>query len=256
MKISYRDTEIYFSSEGTGNPLILLHGFMESSKIWNDFVPSLAVNRQVVCIDLPGHGESGCFNEIHSMEDMAKAVKEVLWNLNIEKAAVAGHSMGGYVSLELSKIFPTLLRSLTLINSTPEADSEERKINRDRAVSLVNKNKSAFVKMAISNLMLPDSSKKHNSEVQNLVSEALKMSGKAITAATKGMKIRSDNFELFAKMEIPKNIIAGKQDPILDLDGLKLLANKGKSNLHVLEGGHLSFIEDKQVLRKLLHLID
>ncbi|MDT0645637.1 alpha/beta hydrolase [Zunongwangia sp. F260] len=256
MKISYRDTEIYFSSEGTGNPLILLHGFMESSKIWNDFVPSLAVNRQVVCIDLPGHGESGCFNEIHSMEDMAKAVKEVLWNLNIEKAAVAGHSMGGYVSLELSKIFPTLLRSLTLINSTPEADSEERKINRDRAVSLVNKNKSAFVKMAISNLMLLSNSVKHKAEVQNLISEALEMSTKGMTAATKGMKIRTDNMSLFSNLEIEKNIIAGKEDPILNYKYLKKVAITGNANFFLLDGGHLSFIEDKPALRKLLHLID
>ncbi|MDT0691182.1 alpha/beta hydrolase [Salegentibacter sp. F188] len=254
--MTYRDTEIYFSSEGTGNPLILLHGFMESSKIWEDFVPSLAAKRQVVCIDLPGHGGSGCFNEIHSMEEMAKAVKEVLRHLGIEKAAIAGHSMGGYVSLELSKIFPTLLKSLTLINSTPEGDSEERKINRDRAVRLVNKNKSAFVKMAISNLMLPENSKKYQSEVQDLIFEALRMSVKGITAATKGMKIRSDNVNLFSSLEIEKNIIAGKNDPILNLVELKKVAIEGNANLFLLEGGHLSFVEDKRALRKILHLIE
>ncbi|MDT0649376.1 alpha/beta hydrolase [Autumnicola edwardsiae] len=256
MTINYRDTEIFFSSEGEGNPLILLHGFLESSKIWDDFVPSLAAHRQVVCIDLPGHGKSGCFNEIHSMEEMAKGVKEVLRNLGIEKAAVAGHSMGGYVSLELSKIFPTLLRSLTLINSTPEADSEERKNNRDRAVKLVSKNKNAFVKMAISNLMLPSSSGKHKAEVQNLISEALEMSTKGITAATKGMKIRTDNMNLFSNLEIEKNIIAGKEDPILNYKSLKKVAITGNANYFLLNGGHLSFIEDKPTLRKLLHLID
>ncbi len=108
--VKYRGADIHFTSHGSGNPLILLHGFMESSRIWEPFLPTLCEHRQVVCIDLPGHGESGCFNEIHSMEDMAKAVKEVLWHLEIEKAAVAGHSMGGYVSLELNKIFPTLLK--------------------------------------------------------------------------------------------------------------------------------------------------
>ncbi|MDT0642020.1 alpha/beta hydrolase [Zunongwangia sp. F363] len=256
MIVKYRDAEIHFTSQGSGNPLLLLHGFMESSKIWEPFVPTLAEQRQVVCIDLPGHGESGSFNEIHSMEDMAKAVKEVLRHLEIQKAAVAGHSMGGYVSLELYKIFPTLLKSLTLVNSSPEDDSEERRINRERSVKLIKKNKEAFVKMAISNLMMPENYKKFRPQVERLIAEASKMSVQEITAATRGMKIRTNNVQSFAGMKLPKYIIAGNDDPLMDIERLKTLANTTGAELIQFSGGHLSYIEEEMALLKFLHFIE
>ncbi|MDT0675212.1 alpha/beta fold hydrolase [Autumnicola musiva] len=256
MNVKYKGANIHFTSAGEGNPIILLHGFMESSKIWGNFIPTLSEQRQVVCIDLPGHGESGSFNEIHSMEDMAKAVKEVLRHLEIRNAAIAGHSMGGYVCLELYKIFPTLLTSLVLVNSTPEADSRERKINRERAVKLVQKNKKAFVKMAISNLMMPENSERFRSGIQDLIAEAMKMEVQEITAAIRGMKIRTDNVQAFARMNLPKYIVAGKDDSVLAFDRLRDVANSTGAELLEFSGGHLSYIEDEKALLKLLHFIE
>ena len=97
MTLNYRNTQLYYTSKGIGNPIVLLHGFLESSNIWNFFIPSLSEKRQVICIDLPGHGKSGNLDEVHSMELMADAVYHVLSHLKIEKVTLVGHSMGGYV---------------------------------------------------------------------------------------------------------------------------------------------------------------
>ena len=256
MQISFKETSIFYTAQGSGKPLVLLHGFLESSKIWEDFVPSLSKQRQVICIDLPGHGKSGCFNKVHSIEEMAYAVKAVLDCLNTKELTIAGHSMGGYVSLEFSKIFPTITRSLLLINSTPEADSAEKAENRDRASRLVKRNKKAFIKMAINSLLPPEHQVKFQDEIALLIQEAEKMSSKGIIAALQGMKIRTDNTAWFSSFKGDKHMVSGKQDPILDFHHLKGLSKNCNSHFKSFSGGHLSYLENKEALQKYLHFIE
>ncbi|TDN95172.1 pimeloyl-ACP methyl ester carboxylesterase [Salegentibacter sp. 24] len=256
MRTNYNNTPISFTTRGIGNPLILLHGFLESKEIWEDFIQELSSIRQVICIDLPGHGESGNISEIHTMADMAKAVKSVLDELNIRKASFMGHSMGGYVSLEFQNIFPTILHSLVLVNSTPQADSEERKANRDRAAALVLKNKRAFVSMAISNLLTPENNKIFKSEIDKIKNRAMEFTTAGIHAAIRGMKIRTDHTGLFAEFSKQKIIVAGKLDPVLDFNTIKNIAKRCKVEFESLPNGHLSYLENKNELMKIMHLID
>ena len=256
MKTTYKNTPISFTSQGTGNPLVLLHGFLESKEIWQDFVVELSAKRKVICIDLPGHGESGNIVEVHTMAEMAKAVKAVLDELDIQQASFAGHSMGGYVSLEFQNIFPTMCNSLVLVNSTPQADSEERKANRDRAAALVLKNKRAFVSMAISNLLMPANNKLFKPQIEELKNRALKFSTEGIYAAIKGMKIRTDHTGLFANFKGQKIVIAGKNDPVMDFNTIKVIAKRCGSEFESLPGGHLAFLEDKNELFKILQFVD
>ena len=123
---------------------MLLHGFLETSKIWEPFINQLSLRRQVICIDLPGHGKTGIFGDVHTMELMADVVNAVLTELNISRATILGHSMGGYVSLAFAEKYPEKISGIVLLNSTPEADSEEKRINRDKAARLVSKNKMAY----------------------------------------------------------------------------------------------------------------
>ena len=74
----YHHTPIFYSIYGQGPVLVLLHGFLESSVMWDHFVPKLSEKHTVVCIDLPGHGKSGVIDTIHGMELMAEVVYDVL----------------------------------------------------------------------------------------------------------------------------------------------------------------------------------
>lgn len=139
MTLEYNGTPVYFSSKGQGKPLVLLHGFLESSKIWDLFLEELAATRQVICIDLPGHGDTGILGEVHSMELMAQVLYSVLEKLNVSRATIAGHSMGGYAGLAFAELYPEKVSGLVLMNSTPEADTLEKQNNRDRAIKLVKK---------------------------------------------------------------------------------------------------------------------
>lgn len=256
MEITYKNTPIHFSSEGHGKPLVLLHGFLESKAIWKDFAEELSRKRQVICIDLPGHGKSGVVEKIHSMAEMASAVKAVLDELDVKQALFAGHSMGGYVCLEFQNLFSTIPTGMALINSTPKADSEERKINRDKASELVQKNKEAFVKMAIANLTTPENNQKFEMQIKELQNIALSFSKEGIIAALQGMKIRTNHLPLFSGVDYPKFIVAGEKDPVIDHGEIKKIAKLSNSSFISFPNGHLSFIEDKKELLNFLHFID
>ena len=257
-EITYKGANIYFEVAGEGDkvPLVLLHGFLEDSRIWEPIVKELQKERQVICIDLPGHGKSDGLAEIHSMELMANAVREVLNTLEIKEVSIAGHSMGGYVSLEFLKNFPMIIKSVMLINSTPVEDTVEKQEIRERSVKLVGRNKEAYVKMAISNLYSENSKEKLASEIEELKSRAVKMKAKNIQAALRGMKIRTNYLEELKAFGKQKIIVAAKEDPILDIVEIERIARGCDCEFRILENGHNSYMEDLDNLRKIMYFID
>ena len=252
----YKNTPLLYSTKGIGNPIALLHGFLESSSIWEPFVEKLSENRQVITIDLPGHGKSGNFEEIHSMELMADAVFAILQELKVKEVTLVGHSMGGYVSLAFCKKFPILSKAIVLLNSTPESDNEERRINRDRAIKIVRKNKDSYMSMAISNLLSAKNRELFSEQLEKLKKEAFNLSEEGIIAALKGMKIRTDETKTLLHFNGPKYMVAGDKDPVLNFSDAKLVAKKTNCVFLPLSGGHLSYIENKSEIEKLLHFVD
>ncbi len=251
MKIQFQNKDIHLTDNGTGETLVLLHGFLESKEIWTDFIPQFSQYGRIITIDLPGHGQSECLGEIHSMELMAEAVHNVLQELKVQKANFIGHSMGGYVTLSFLEQYPQMVNELMLLNSTPEEDSEEKKLNRDRAIEVLQKNKKAYISMAISNLLTPENEKKYVKEVNILKENAYKFPIQGIIAALKGMKIRTNKTKLLKDFVGVKLIVAGKKDPLIELNSIKDIANQCNCRFFALPGGHLSYLESKKDFIKL-----
>ena len=115
--------------------VVLLHGYLESMFVWDDFVPLLYKRVRVVTLDLPGHGISEVRGECHSMEYLADVVRDALQALGIACCTLVGHSMGGYVALAFCERHPEMLDGLVLFSSTPNADTEEKRENRRREIA-------------------------------------------------------------------------------------------------------------------------
>lgn len=251
MTINFRGAEIYYSVVGEGEATLLLHGFLESANIWEEFLPEFSRYGKIITMDLPGHGRSEVISEVHSMELMAEAVHEVLIATGVKKANFIGHSMGGYVGLAFLEKYPHLVNDFMLLNSTPQADSEEKKENRDRSAELVKKNKQAYVSMAIKNLLSPANSERFSNEVQELIEAASHFPTNGITAALNGMKIRTDRSEVLKGYKGNKFLIAGKEDPLVNLTDLKDIASRTNTAFISFSGGHLPYIENKSEFIKL-----
>ena len=79
--------------------------FLENSSMWDLISKKLSKKHRVVCIDLLGHGATENHGYIHTMQEQAEMVVAVLKHLRLRKYIIVGHSMGGYIALEVSKIF-------------------------------------------------------------------------------------------------------------------------------------------------------
>ena len=245
MNIKHKDTSIFYTDQGTGSPVILLHGFLENHTMWHNFLEELTISYRIICIDLLGHGKTDCIGYIHTMDDMAEAVNTVLTHLEINKVQIIGHSMGGYVGLAFAKAYPDKITGLCLLNATPEQDSEERKKLRKRAIEMAKTQYNQLVHMSFVNLFDRTTKEQHPLEVKNALQEALKTPVQGFIAGHSGMSLREDFITLFKNFAFKTGMILGKTDLIINTE--KHLANY-KSHVdffQIIDSGHMSHISKK-----------
>jgi pimeloyl-ACP methyl ester carboxylesterase len=121
MKSGYADADglrVYYEVQGTGEPLVLLHGsFMTIDATWATLRPTLSKSRQVIAIELQGHGHTADRDRPMSYERMADDVAAVLRHLGIERADVLGYSMGGTVATGVALRHPPLVKKLIVVSA-------------------------------------------------------------------------------------------------------------------------------------------
>lgn len=252
MIVAYKNSTIYYTDNGEGPAVVLLHGFLETSAMWVDFIPELSKNNRVICIDLLGHGQTDCIGYVHTMEAMADALRAVLYELNIVKAKIIGHSMGGYVALALAEQEPALVESLCLMNSTFEADDDDRKALRARANEMVKSNFENMVRMSFANLFTAESKMKFKSAYESALAIALETPVQGYIAANEGMRLRPNRLEVFKKVKGKQLLILGQKDILISVKNLKSQTKDTKIILEELSEGHMSHIENKSDLSYLL----
>lgn len=107
--------------EGAGPTIVLIHGFGAAIDWWDNIVPDLAADHRVIRIDLIGHGGTAAPATGYSIEKQAALVSAILDNLDVDRFAIIGHSMGGEVATALAEIKPERIERMILIDSPPTA---------------------------------------------------------------------------------------------------------------------------------------
>jgi pimeloyl-ACP methyl ester carboxylesterase len=251
-QIIYKNTKISFTDQGKGTAVVLLHGFLENKTMWDKYVSALSKNHRVITIDLLGHGETECLGYVHTMEDQADMIFAVLISLRIRKIVLIGHSMGGYVALAFAELYPDYVKGLLLLNSTSRADSDERKINRDRAIKAVKQNHTNFVRISITNLFSEDNREVLAKEIEKVKLQALNTPLQGIVASLEGMKIRKDREVLLHFAPYPIQLVLGKKDGVLIYQETIDQIEGTKVELTAFPDGHMSHIENEKELKIVL----
>ena len=238
---------------GSGKPsCVLIHGFLESSEMWDALSLDL-LEISFICIDLPGHGGSS-FNEFTNvekgMEELAFAVIEVLESLNIHDFNIVGHSLGGYVALEVKRIRNNC-KKLVLLNSNYSEDSPAKILDRKRIASIVKKSKSLFIQKAIPLLFSNPSSQKN--EISRMTSSALTIPSDAIAWTSLAMASRKK----WTSLEPTKDfyMIQGSLDHMRANRGNKFQLLDKNHVFKIDNAGHMSHIENPSELMRHLKLI-
>lgn len=246
--ITFKNANISFSDIGKGMAVVLIHGFLENSTMWDKIIPQLSKNNKIITVDLLGHGNSESIGYIHSMELFAESIEAVLHHLKINDYFLIGHSLGGYVALALADKNPKQIKGLCLMNSTSNQDSEERKNLRTRANKMVQTNFESMVKMSVGNLFHPENLSKYKNEIDEIKVQALKTSVQGYMAANEGMKNRPNRNHILKENTFKKLMIIGEKDPVLDYNSLLIEAEKTNSDYVVFPDGHMSHIENREEL--------
>src|SRR5439155_3011276 len=112
--------KLYYEIHGSGRPLILLHGGLGAIEMFGPNLPALAKGRQVIAVDLQGHGRTADIDRPLSVALMADDIAALIQRLGIARADIMGYSLGGGVALQAAIRHPDVVRKLVVV-STPNA---------------------------------------------------------------------------------------------------------------------------------------
>jgi len=237
--------------------MVLLHGYLETSEIWQDFVLNFPEGIRLISIDLPGHGASGTWGLSHQMDDLAASVLAVLEAEQVDRIFLVGHSMGGYVAMAFAELFPERLLGYSLLHSTCFADTDEKKKNRDREISLVRCHKTRqIINVNIPKAFARDNLERLAAEVEKARQIAHVNSEDGVVAILNGMKDRPDRTHVLKDPSLPLLLIGGMKDNYIPVEVFEKLVSLAPhaTVLKLKESGHMGFMEEGE--RVALALVD
>lgn len=244
---SVEQQNIHYQCHGRGPAIVLIHGFLENLGMWDELSQMLAEQYQIVRIDLPGFGLSDGFtNYSPSMADYASVVLQLCTHLKLKKYNLIGHSMGGYIALEMAAKQHENIRQLVLFHATARPDNNDKKANRDRAIKALYSKKNVYLSSAIKQLFPQKLRPSYKDAMNHLSKEAKKLLPESIKQALWAMRQRKDHWHTQALLNKRCHTIAGALDPILDSKQLAMDAYSANSHFYLLQNaGHMSHIEQK-----------
>ena len=237
---------VHYRKTGTGPCIVLLHGFTESLRIWDDLSNALSAAYTVIRPDLPGHGQTPVYGAVHAMEDMADMIAQITQDQ--KPHLVIGHSMGGYVALAYADKYPERLLGLGLFHSTAAPDSTEKKADRLRASALALQDKKGFVTTLIPRLFAQANRTTLASAIEQLRMLALQTPAEGISAALLGMRQRPDRSHILQTISVPVLILYGLDDEVIPPARSAEEAKLPKDCMaHLLaKSGHMGFLEEPE----------
>ena len=246
---------LHYEISGNGKEdLVLLHGLMEDSTIWEDMEPRLNERFRLIKIDLPGHGKSEMSSEVHTMELMAQKVNRVLENFKIDKFHLLGHSMGGYTALAFAEKFSEKLKTLTLFFSTFLPDDEEKKAARKKSFRVIEEEYTKYVNAGVPLLFNPYETEELKDKIATAKKIALSTKPEAALAAVKGIMERPNRKEVLEKFDGKILMLLGRHDNAVDFNKT-LAATPNRSNIkaYILDCGHNGHWEKPEICAEIIN---
>jgi len=249
---------LFYREVGDGPLALFIHGFPLDHSLWLDQLKGLAHVRRCVAVDLRGFGRSDpTVDPSLTMEMLADDMSGVIDALGADRADVVSLSMGGYVALALFELQPTLVRSLTLIDTRASADTPKARAARDAlADRLLDQGRSAVATELITGLLGRVPSRRAQARLRSMI-EGTRY--ETLIAALQGMKERQDRTSLLSRIDIPTLVVGGEDDALISVADMRRMAEliPGARTAIVANAGHLPPIEQPdQVNQALIELFE
>jgi 3-oxoadipate enol-lactonase len=237
--------EIAYDDVGSGDPVVFLHGFPHNRALWAPQVGALVDRARCIPVDLRGFGQSGIAPP-YSMDQYADDVAVLLDALKVERAVIAGLSMGGYVALAFWRRHRPRVRALVLLDTRASADSADGMQKRRDMIALARERGTAAVADAMISGMVGKSTRAKNPEIvesMHAMLEAAPLEG--VVGALQALMERPDSTPTLRTIDVPTLVIVGDEDVLTPpSDAEQLHSGIAGSRLETIPGaGHVSNIE-------------
>jgi 3-oxoadipate enol-lactonase len=237
--------ELHYEEHGEGKAVLLIHGFPFDHSIWSEVSAGLAGKARLILPDLRGFGQSPSPDGVYSMRLMAEDIAALMDRLEIKKAVLAGHSMGGYISLAFAQAYPERIAGLALVTSQAVADTPERRQARLRLADEVKRKGVKAVVAANLERYSPNPDIRERTRTVMMQSQK-----KGVIAALKGMAERPDFTEVLSHLAVPGVVIAGELDAIVTLEKAREMAQMLPRGwvVEIPGGGHMPMFEAPELV--------
>ncbi|HET7826317.1 MAG TPA: alpha/beta hydrolase [Anaeromyxobacter sp.] len=243
-KANLNGTELHYRDGGSGKDVVLLlHAFPLHSGMWARQMAALGKRHRIIAPDYRGLGKSGVSTEASTMELLAQDVRALLQHVRVERAAVVGLSMGGYLAFELYRQAPALFRGLVLCDTRAGADNDEGMATREKfAKAALEKGLTWVADEMVPKLLRPQPDPATVKEVRALVAEGTPV---GVAAAQRGMARRPDSTPTLATIACPALVVVGEEDGLTPPAEAEKMAKgiKGAKLVRIPRTGHLSNLE-------------
>jgi len=247
MILQLSNHKIYYDVQGSGKPLLLIHGFPLSHKIWDPQVEFFSHNNfRVITLDLRGFGNSTAAGNSFSMDAFADDVILLLDHLKIEKCAIGGMSMGGYILLNLLERYSNRVSNAIFIATKSSADDDAAKEKRNNLITAAKENRIKSVTDAFKNILFAKHIYSENISLVNEVEKImLSTSMNGIIGGLTAIRDRKDYRKSLAYINTPALVIHGDSDRAVLVDNAKITAeNLSNAKLFIVKnGGHMVNME-------------
>ncbi|TAG18983.1 MAG: alpha/beta fold hydrolase [Cytophagales bacterium] len=207
-----------YDRRGRGKVIVFLHGFCEAKEYWDDSIKVMSEHFTCISLDLPGFGSSAAIG-IVSMETLAESVFYQLNSMEIDEFILVGHSLGGYVALALAEKHPKNIIGLVMCNSTAFADSDEKKLQRDKTIKFLDDNGlEEFVRPFVPPMFFPKNRKSCSKAIEEIIDMGLRADVNAVKATISAMKKRPSRISVIQNAKFPVLYIVGKDDGSIKMD--------------------------------------
>lgn len=242
---------MHYRAVGGGFPVMLVHGFGETSEIWKEQIPELSTFCQLIIPDLPGCASSEMNAELTNLDSVADLIKRLAEEeFGNKKFTLIGHSMGGYIAMAFAKKYPDALRSLGMFHSSAFADDDAKIEVRKKNIEFISAHgSSAYAHLSVPNLFSEASRKEKPAIVKELEQLCASIPAEVLIQYTQAMMNRADTREVLTNLDCPVLFMIGYHDQAVPLKrSLEQCHLPKSSTVHILKNsGHIGMWEEKDL---------
>ncbi len=248
-KMNVAGINIAFERRGKGPALVLIHGYPLDHSTWDEVLPLLENDFDLIVPDLRGFGESDVMEADDSIIEYASDIAGLLGRLKIHAAFLAGHSMGGYIALAFAREYPERVSGLALVSTQVQADSPEKKQGRYTSADEVLEKGVGGVAEA---MPIKLSSKEQIQKYLHALIGRQRPLG--VYSALRAMAERPDSTDLLPTFNFPVLVIHGDADALIPVErGREIKAAHPAAVFTELAGiGHMPMLEDAHAVAEAL----